>query len=116
MKIIKWCFTNGYPGGDLEGCDIFPSTYTDDQINENIREDFWSYCADYAYLAFGYPWEDLDDGDFEDLDEMYDAEDDYYANCGYEFKEITVEELKEWCEGHYNEFDEVYAPLLKSIK
>ena len=115
MRIIKFNYDNGYVGGHVEECSIFPSDYTDSQINEFAYEDFCQFCEDYAYLAQGFPWQDLGDGDFEDEDEMHDCEQDYYDNCEYGWDEITIDELKEWCAGHYNEYESKYESQIKEM-
>jgi hypothetical protein len=115
MRIIKFYYTNGYCGGDIEECEVFPDTMTDDQIFSWGYEDYITFCEDYAYLAQGFPWEDLSDGDFADENEMYEAEADYYDNCEWGWNEITLDELKEWCEGHYGDFESRYEPQIKEM-
>ena len=108
MRIIKVYFENGYVGCNQEECYILGNV-SDDQVDHLLYSDFDEYREDYAYVADGYPWESLDDGDFADEDEMIQSREDYYENCSWEWEEITIDELKEWCADHYNEYESHFA-------
>ena len=108
MRIIKCYYENGYVGCGEEQCYIL-GNISDDQVDHCLYSDFDEYCENMAYVAQGYPWESLDDGDFEDEEEMLDSRDEYYENCSWEWEEITLDELKEWCHDHYNEYEDYFA-------
>ena len=108
MRIIKVCFENGYVGCNQEECYILGNV-SDDQVDHLLYSDFDGYCEDYAYVADGYPWESLDDGDFADEEEMEQSRSRYYEDCSWEWEEITIDELKEWCAMHYDEYESHFA-------
>lgn len=111
MRIIKVSYENGYVGCNQEECYILDNV-SDDQVDHLLYSDFDEYCEDYAYVAQGYPWESLDDGDFEDEEEMLNSRDEYYENCSWEWEEITLDELKEWCADHYDEYESHFADII----
>jgi hypothetical protein len=115
MRIIKFIYDNGYVGGHIEECYIFPSDYTDSQIDGLAYEDFCQFCEDYAYLAHGYPWIVEDGGYYDTEEEAAEDEESYYLDCGYGWDEITIDELKEWCEEHYGDFESRYEPQIKEM-
>jgi hypothetical protein len=111
MRIIKVYFENGYVGCSQEECYIL-SNMSDDQVDHCLYPDFDQYCEDYAYVADGYPWESLEDGDFADEDEMEQSRSNYYEDCSWEWEEITIDELKEWCADNYNNYESHYEPII----
>jgi hypothetical protein len=108
MRIIKCCFENGYIGCRQEECYILDNI-SDDQVDHALYPEFDTYCEDYSYVADGYPWESLDDGDFADEEEMEASRERYYEDCSWEWEEITLEELKTWCAEHYGEYESHFA-------
>ena len=111
MRIIKVYFENGYVGCSQEECYIL-SNMSDDQVDHCLYPDFDEYCEGYAYVADGYPWESLEDGDFADEDEMEQSRSNYYEDCSWEWEEITINELKEWCADNYNNYESHFAPII----
>ena len=67
---------------------------------------------DYAYLAHGYPWEVEEGGYYDTEEEALEDQETYYAECDCGWDEITIDELKEWCEDNYNNYEERYAPQI----
>ena len=108
MRIIRCYYENGYVGCREEQCYIL-GNISDDQVDHCLYPEFDEYCENMAYVAQGYPWESLDDGDFEDEEEMLNCRDDYYENCSWEWEEITLDELKAWCSDHYDEYENYFA-------
>ena len=98
MRVLKMVFDNGYPEGHIEDAVIIPDNYREEQIKTWVEEEFCEFCENYAYLANGFPWKNLSDGKYRDENEMFDDEQFYYNNCGYEMRYITLNELKEWCD------------------
>lgn len=115
MRIIKFYFDNGYVGGHIEECFIFENSMSDSAVESSMLEEFNEYCYDYAYLAQGYPWEVEDGGYYETEEEAAQDEESYYQDCEYGWEEITIEELKEWCMGNYNDYESRYEPQIKEM-
>jgi hypothetical protein len=115
MRIIKFYFDNGYCGGHQEECFIFESSMSDSAIDGSMLEEFNEYCNDYAYLAQGYPWEVEDGGYYDTEEEAAEDEESYYQDCEYGWEEITIEELKEWCEDNYGDYESRYEPQIKKM-
>ena len=115
MRIIKFTFYNGYVGGDVEEVEIYSSDTPNDVINMSCDMMRAECAEDYAYLAHGYPWEVEEGGYFEDEDEATEAQEDYYSGCECGWDEITIDELKEWCEGQYGDFESRYEPQIKEM-
>lgn len=115
MRIIKFSFTNGYAGGNEENCEIYPSSTSNATVNMFCDMMRAELSEDYAYLSHGYPWEVEEGGYFETEEEAIEAQEDYYAYCECSWDEITLDELKEWCAGHYNEYEDRYAKTVEEM-
>jgi len=78
---------NGYCGCDSTEYYIFPEGMADGEIDEYIEEGMYDYAEDYEYVARG-GW-----------DEDWESEDDreeYYNNCGFDWREADDEEREEY--------------------
>jgi hypothetical protein len=111
MRIIKARFENGYVGCGEENCYVLDNL-SDDQVDGAIYPDFDQYCEDYAYVADGYPWESVEDGDFMDEEDMELSRESYYENCSWEWEEIDAAELENWCEENGVDFDAYYRDAI----
>ena len=91
MRIIKVVFENGYVANyDNEHIYIMNDDYTDSQLGLMLADDFAYFCENNVLGTSGY--------DFYDGWESEEAEQDYYDSCSWYPEEITLEELKEWCQ------------------
>ena len=72
-------------------------------------------AEDYAYLAQGYPWEVEDGGYYDNEEEAAEDMQSYYDDCECGWEEITIDELKEWCEEMYGDFESRYEPQIKEM-
>ena len=111
MRIIKCTFENGYVGGTIEEVYILGNV-SDNEIDHCLYVNFDEFCEDYAYLAQGYPWE-VEEGGYYDTEE--EAEEDrqsYLDGCEWGWEEITIDELKEWCEEMYGDYETFYEPRI----
>ena len=111
MRIIKCTFENGYVGGTIEEVYILGNV-SDNEVDHCLYMNFDEFCEDYAYLAQGYPWE-VEEGGYYDTEE--EAEEDrqsYYDGCEWGWEEITLDELKEWCEEMYGDYESYYEPII----
>lgn len=115
MRIIRFSFTNGYVGGDVEDCKIYPSSTSNTTIAMACDMMRAELSEDYAYLAHGYPWEVEDGGYYNTEEEALEDQEMYYAECECGWEEITLDELKEWCDGHYNEYEDRYAKTVEEM-
>ena len=108
MRIIKITFENGYCGCADVQCYVLGDV-SDDQIDHMFYPDFDQYCDDYAYVADGYPWESVEDGDFMDEEEMLNSREAYYEDCSWGWEDITIAELQDWCNDQGIDFEERYG-------
>ena len=112
MRIIKCTYENGYVSGTIEEIYILGNV-SDDQVDHELYINFDEFCEDCAYLAHGYPWIVEEGGYYETEEEAEEDRQSYFDGCEWCWEEITIDELKDWCEGMYGDYESHYEPLIK---
>lgn len=92
MKYYKFTCYTPYVGTEIEDVYKFENDITTQELEEFANELSTNNAESYEYLVFGFDYDPVEEGELSQA-EYETTIDEYYADCGCFYEEITKEEF-----------------------